>query len=128
MVNKIEGALQKELVKWIRLTYPFIDIRYNKGEGRKTKGEAIQDKKMGLAKAGTPDLTLFIHNDDYTYILELELKAEKRRKEKNEGLNDNQVKWWRDFTENKNRKGRIAYNLKEAQEYIRIYFINQKSL
>jgi hypothetical protein len=124
MVKKIEGAFQKELVKWIKLTYPFVDIRYNKGEGWKTKGEATQDKKMGIAKAGTPDLTLFYHTEEVSYILELELKAQRRQTEKNKGLNEAQLKWWSEFKENKNRIGAIVYNLHTAQEIINNFINN----
>lgn len=111
--NKVEAAIQKELVKWMRQEYPKIDIRYNKGEGDKNLIEAIDDKRMGLAEAGTPDLTLFMDKGEYTYIFELELKRKKGK------LNEAQKEWWSEFKPNKNKQGQIAYGLFDAQDKIK---------
>ena len=110
--KKIEDAIQKELVKWMRKEYPFLDIRYNKIENKKDIVQAVQDKKMGSAVKGTPDLTLFIHKEDYTYILELELKK------KDGDLNQNQIDWWAEFRPNQNRRGEVGYGLIHAQEIV----------
>lgn len=111
-MKRIETTIQKELVKYIRTTYPHIDIRYNKNEGFKDIIGAVIDKKMGQAIAGTPDLTLFIHKQVYTFILELELKK------KLGVLNDAQKDWWAEFRPNQNRQGQIAHGYIEAKNII----------
>jgi hypothetical protein len=108
-MKKVESAIQRELIKWLREEYPFIEPRYNKLENKKNVLEAVDDKRMGFAVAGTPDLTLFIHKEDYTYILELELKTKKG------SLNKNQDDWWAEFRPNQNRQGEIAYGFNEAK-------------
>lgn len=103
-----EGAIQRELVKWLRLTYPLIEIRYNKNENKANKVQAIVDKKLGQAIAGTPDLTLFCNKRGYTYILELELKTKTGK------LSPSQKLWHSKFISTANRKAVIAYGFVEA--------------
>lgn len=110
--KNIEMAIQRELIKWLHLTYPQVEIIYRKNEGKKSIITAILDKLAGLA-AGVPDLQLLMNYDGWTYILELELKKLKG------SLNDNQEEWWDKFIPTKNRKGAIAYGYIQAQEAVR---------
>jgi hypothetical protein len=111
-MKKIEDAIQKQLVLWIRSLFPEIDLRSNKLENKKNVLEAVNDKRKGQAKAGTPDLTLFCDYNDLTYILELELKTKKGK------LNQAQIIWHKDFKSTKNHIARIAYGLDEAKTAI----------
>jgi len=110
--RNIESAIQREIVKYLRTNYPEIEIRYNKNENKKNKLEAIIDKKMGQAVAGTPDLTLFLNQRHLTHILELELKTLAGK------LNPNQVKWHDNFTPTTNRKAAVAYGYDDAKRII----------
>ena len=111
-MKKVEDAIQKEIVKWIRKEYPEVDLRMNNLDGNKNMIQAMQDKRRGQAIKGTPDLTLFIHKEDYTHILELELKTKKG------SLNTNQEEWWSEFRPNQNRVGEVGYGLADTQEKI----------
>ena len=117
----VEAAIQRELVKWLRNNYPQIEIRYNKNENKKNKIEAIIDKKMGQAVAGTPDLTLFNDWIEITYILELELKK------LNGTLQPSQIEWHSKFKPTKNRQAAIAYGLIEAQRIVTEWIKNVTS-
>ena len=104
-----EQAIQRQLVLWLRLQYPTMEIRYNKNENKRDVVQAINDKRMGQAIAGTPDLTLFCNKRGWTYILELELKT------KVGTLNPNQKLWHANFFSTQNRKAAISYGFDEAQ-------------
>ena len=110
--KRIEDAIQRELVKWLRNGFAYIEIRYNKNENKRDKIQAVLDKKMGQAVAGTPDLTLFLDCLDETNILELELKR------LNGTLQLSQVEWHKNFKPTKNRKAAVAYGLIEAQRIV----------
>ena len=111
-MKRIEDAIQRELIKWLKNNYPEVEARYNKIENKANKIQAAIDKKMGAAVAGTPDLTLFTDVADWTYILELELKI------LDGTLRDSQKKWHKEFKPTKNRQAAIAYGLIEAQKTI----------
>lgn len=110
--KSIEASIQRELVKWLKQTYPAIEIKYNKNENKRDKLQAILDKKMGQSIAGTPDLTLTTDFNEWTYILELELKKLKGT------LNPAQIAWHLNFKPTKNRVAKIAYGYIEALEAI----------
>lgn len=110
-MKKIEASVQKELVKWMRKEYPQLDIRLNKLDGRKDMLEIVEDKRMGAAIKGTPDITLMLHLKS-TYVFELELKILKGT------LNQNQKDWWANFKPNKTRSGAVAKGLLHAQSLV----------
>lgn len=107
-MKKVEASIQRELIKWLRKKYKFIEPRYNKIENCNEN-----DRMMGIAVAGTPDLTLFVHKEHYTYIFELELKTKEGK------LNKSQKEWWEKFKPTKNRRGVVAYGLFDAQEKVK---------
>lgn len=112
MKKSIEATIQRELVKWIKKEYPFIEVKYNKNENKRDALQAVIDKKMGQTQAGYPDLTLLTNNQGLTFILELELKTKTGK------LNDAQKKWHKDFKSTKNRVAKIAYGFLESQTII----------
>lgn len=111
--KNVEATIQRHLVKWLRKEYPTVEVRYNKIENKRNALEGYMDKLLGSAVAGTPDLTLFLDRQEFTYILELELKK------KDGTLNDAQKLWHKNFKETKNRKARVAYGFIEAQNVAR---------
>ena len=72
--KNVEAAIQRELIKWLHIEHPTIEIIYRKNEGKKSIITAVLDKLMGLA-SGVPDLQLLQNKRGWTYILELELKT-----------------------------------------------------
>lgn len=111
MAKYIESAIQRELIKWINLEHPSIEVIFRKNEGKKSLLTAKLDKLMGLT-AGIPDLQLLLAQNNFTYILELELKKIVG------SLNPNQIIWHNSFIPSDNRKLATAYGLVHAQSII----------
>ena len=110
MVAK-ESAIQKELVRWLKLQHPDIEILYVKNEGKKNMLTAVEDKRMGLC-AGWPDLTLFLNHNNQTFIFHLELKIIKGK------LSTKQKEWWANLERTPNRTGCVAYGFIEAMKVV----------
>jgi hypothetical protein len=110
--NRIEAAIQKQLILWLDQEHPLVRYKANKNEDAGSAIKALENIRMGRAEAGYPDLTLEIDKFGWTWILELELKT------KIGTLNPNQKLWWSKFISTINRKGAIAYGLDEAKTAI----------
>ncbi len=113
--NNVERAIQQQLVLWIKLQYPAVEIKSNKNEDAGSVVKAMINKRMGRAEAGYPDLTLTCDKAGWTYILELELKTLKGK------LSDVQKIWWANFKPTNNRVGRVAYGFEMAQESVKTW-------
>jgi len=114
----IESTIQTQLVLWIKQTYPEVRIKYNKNEDAGSVIKAMQNKRMGRAEAGFPDLTLEVDKYNWTWILELELKKKKGV------LSAVQKAWWAKFTPTKNKAGCVAYGFLEAQSAVTSWLLS----
>lgn len=115
--KRIEDAIQKQFVAFIRKDYPSVQITRIKNEGfdigkneQQNMVNAINDKKMGRAEAGRPDLEFQIDVNDFTYILLIELKT------LNGKLTGAQPEWWAKFKPTANKKGYVCKGLLVAKE------------
>ncbi len=106
-----EMAIQRELIKWIKVNYPALEYQFCKNEGYKSPATAKLDKLAG-AIAGWPDLLLLHKKDGFTYILHLELKTLKGT------LNDNQKEWHGRFEATQNRELAIGKGFQDAKDKI----------
>lgn len=106
-----ESLIQRELILWLKQTYPEVEYIFRKNEGMKSQQTATLDKKMGL-RAGVPDLQLLLNKNDKTYILELEIKIIKGI------LSTNQKKWHAEFVETSNRIAKVGYGFIECKQLI----------
>jgi hypothetical protein len=106
-----ESSIQRELILWLKQTYPNVEYIFRKNEGMKSQQTATLDKKMGLM-AGVPDLQLLLNKNNITYILELEIKIIKGM------LNPNQRRWHAAFVETSNRKLATGYGFAQCKEII----------
>lgn len=113
--NNPERAIQQQLVFWLKLQFPQVEIKSNKNEDAGSVVKALQNKRMGRAEAGYPDLTLTCDADEWTYILELELKTQKGK------LSDVQKLWHSHFTPTKNRIAKVTYGFEEAQNAVKAW-------
>jgi hypothetical protein len=110
--KNVEATIQQQLVLWLRLQHPSVEIKSNKNEDAGNVVKAMINKRMGRAEAGYPDLTLTYDKGDITYILELELKTKTGK------LSDVQKTWHSRFQPTKNRMAKIAWGFEEAQKAI----------
>ena len=104
-----ESSIQRELILWLKQTYPEVEYIFRKNEGMKSQQTATLDKKMGL-RAGVPDLQLLANKNNKTYILELEIKIIKGI------LNTNQKRWHAEFVETENRIAKVGYGFIQCKQ------------
>jgi hypothetical protein len=105
MVIRIEAAIQRELVRWIKNTYPEARVHASLNENSR------HNTDMGIW-VGFPDLTLF-HNNHELY---LELKKKKGK------LSGAQIKCHAELKE-MGKTVVTAYGYIEAQEKISAFFL-----
>ncbi len=117
-----EGANQKALMAWAALNvgkYPVLKLLFHiPNGGSRNIREAVELKAQGV-KAGVPDLMLPCANGQW-HGLFIELKIEKRRKEKNGGTSDEQIEWMLALA----ARGyfvKVCYGWIEAKETIEAY-------
>jgi len=115
--KRIEDVIQKQLVAFIRQDYPEVQITRIKNEsfdiGKNSKQnmiDAVNEKKMGRAEAGRPDLEFQYTRNNLTYILLIELKTI------NGDLSPAQIEWWAKFKPTQNKQGYVANGLLQARE------------
>lgn len=112
--RNVEMAIQRELIKWLHINYADVEVIFRKNEGLKSLLTAILDELSGLV-AGVPDLQLLTTRNNFTYILELELKKKKG------ALSPSQKDWHSEFISTSNRKLATGYGLIQAQEIIKAW-------
>lgn len=108
--RNIEAAIQRELVKWLRIQG--LEAVWIRNEGKKSLLSAKLDKLSGCV-AGFPDLIIFKQVRTITHILHLELKQEKGK------LSESQKKWHAAFIPSGNRKLATGYGLLHCQQIVK---------
>lgn len=109
--RNIEIAGQRELLKYIKLTYPQLEVVWVRNEGDKALISAVLDEMSGLV-AGFPDLIIFATIGEWTHLLHLELKKIKGT------LSGSQKDWHADFIPTTNRTLATAYGYLHAREIV----------
>lgn len=103
--RKIEDAIQRSLVDWLRKEYPHVRII-------PTRNEASRHAMDLGFESGAPDLVLLWGVDGVEQVLDLELKRKTGR------LRRNQEEWARNRHQEKNTHYAVAYGFVQAKEII----------
>lgn len=116
-MKKVEATIQRALVQWIKLQYPFVKVIAAQNENSRYHIEQGMDK-------GLPDLMLMWRVDGVLQVLFLELKT------KNGRLQQSQKDWATNYTEHyaaSNTQYAVAYGFVEAQGIIQKGISSSKS-
>lgn len=117
-MNKVEAAIQKELVVWMKENYPDIGICAAQNEN------SYKAKSQGM-DVGTPDLHLRLRHNNTLYIFYHELKTKKGRPQ------PSQIRWaeryMRDFMAS-NTYFCVSYGIENAREIISLWHDTIKNI
>lgn len=109
--KRVEAAIQRELVRWIRKEYPHLMVQATLNE------LARKHVDMGI-DVGITDLLIFDRRDAVLHVFFLELKTLKGK------LQNSQKEWLDKYLhkyESSNTQYAVAYGLNEAKALINIW-------
>lgn len=104
MVKRVEAAIQRAVIAYIRKRFPHVKIAASQNENSRHAASQGMD-------IGEPDLRLLWRTGGVTHLLYLELKTKKGR------LSPSQIAWNADFDANyssDNCTRAVAYGLDDA--------------
>lgn len=78
-MNKVEDAIQKELIRWLKKEYPFCKVTATRNESNRYRTDEIE--------VGMPDLLIRFPVGEVMHLLYFEIKTMKGR------LSPAQIKW-----------------------------------
>lgn len=107
-MKRTEASIQRNLVKWIKETYPNVKVIAAQNENSRHATEQGTD-------VGLPDLILMWRVDDILEVFFLELKTKKGR------LQPSQKEWAADYAKrfiSENTHYDVAYGFSEAKKKI----------
>jgi hypothetical protein len=109
---KVERAIQKALVHWLKTDLPQIKVAASQNE------DSFHNTDLGM-DVGEPDLRLLFRSEGVTHLYYVELKKKKGK------LHASQIKWNADFDKNyasSNCMRDVAYGYVDAQIKIRTWY------
>lgn len=104
MVRKIEDAIQRELIRWLRAEYPHLKITATRNEENRNRVDEIE--------IGMPDLLIRWPRGDVMHLLYFEIKTKKGRLSKEQ-------KEWAAFHRLSNEHYGIGYGLIQCKDVLR---------
>lgn len=102
-MKRVEAAIQRELVRWIKETFPHVRMQATLNENSRNQMD------MGCEK-GIPDLLLFLTVGDVCHVIFFELKRMKGR------LSEDQKEWRKPAGTNTHYG--LGYGLIESKEVL----------